>query len=339
MTSSNYSPSLWRRFVIFFHLGLAGLCLSTAEARSPLSLDILVRDGYGVVPINQPKPNTLVVSAVIDGRKMALVLDTGFGEEGITLDSSYSGMSVPREATVHRSETASGKTVDIRKGMAQSVVMGNVHISGAPLFFGTFKGFYEEQKDKFVSESRIDEATRVGASGFVGRGFLKTNNAIIDLQNLRLYLRPPGKGRRVQLGAALKGVGMAEASFSQMAGGNYLVDVEVNGVSGKMIMDTGATITGLDPRFAAQAKARGYGRRDLESLDAAGVHSSTDLAETRSFKIGGIPVRSPTLTMDNYPFYSASGGKIVGLLGVDVLGQNWGIIDFGQEKLYFAKAK
>jgi hypothetical protein len=38
-------------------------------------------------------------------------------------------------------------------------------------------------------------------------------------------------------------------------------------------------------------------------------------------------------------FYTTSGGKVIGLLGMDVLGQNWGIIDFGQQKLYFASAK
>jgi predicted aspartyl protease len=338
MVSLFCSGALRRLFTILFTFGTAGLCFSVAEAKSPLALDVLRRDGYGVVPISQPRPNTLVVSAVIDGRKLNLVLDTGYGVEGIALDSS-AGLNSPAGSASHTIETASGKRLDVRKGMAQSVIMGNVHIQGVPLLLGTFNGFYEEQKDKFVTESRIDAATRLGASGFLGRGFLKMNHAIIDLQNLRLYLRPPGTGRRVQLGPALKAVGMAEASFSQMASGTYLVDIELNGVPGKMFMDTGATLTGLDPRFAAQAKASGYGRRNLEALDAAGVHSSMDLAGSHSFKIGGIPVGAPTLTTSIFPFYTASGGKIVGLLGVDVLGQNWGIIDFGEEKLYFAKGK
>lgn len=69
-----------------------------------------------------------------------------------------------------------------------------------------------------------------------------------------------------------------------------------------------------------------------------GGHSSLDFAGPTSFKVGGIPIRTPTITLTNLPLYSETNGKIVGVLGLDVLGLNWSIIDFGQNKLYFAKA-
>ncbi len=332
---------LFRSILRLIGLGLAVVCCGAAQAKSPISLDVLRRDGYGVVRIAQPAPNTLVVPVSINGHSVKLLLDTGWGSEGITVDEA-SGVRVQAKGMKESGETAFGASHEISGGMAESVVIGNVQIHGAPVFFGKFNGLGKidgETHGSLLGQLSIGGAAAVGASGFLGRGFLRKNNAVIDLANLQLYLRPPGKGRRVDLGPALKAAGMGEASFAEMAHGNFLVNVEVNGVAGKMIMDTGASLTGLDVRFAARAKVRGNGRYGLNSIDAAGLKREEDLAEIGSFKIAGVPVHSPSVTLDNFRFYGSSGGKIVGLLGLDVLGQNWGIIDFGQQKLYFARAR
>jgi hypothetical protein len=73
-------------------------------------------------------------------------------------------------------------------------------------------------------------------------------------------------------------------------------------------------------------------------VDLAGVKKATDVVNTRSLSIGGVPIRSAALTLNTFYFYRETGGKVIGLLGMDVLGQNWGVIDFGSQKLYFAKA-
>lgn len=323
-----YSRSRLRFFVIFSCLGATGLCLSSAHASSPITLATLGRDGYGMVPISRPQPNDLVVRGTINGRNATLVLDTGWGADGISLDSGYAmSLKLPSEAVERHGESASGAPMSVRKGMPGLVVLGNVQIKGVPLLVGTFQGLRNEH----VRQS-------IGASGFAGAGFLRTNSAVIDLHNLRLYLRPPGKGRLAVLGPALKAVGLSEVPFARHGGGNFLVDVEINGATGKMIMDTGATLSGIDSRFASRIKARGYDSR-IVSIDAAGVISKRQLANVGSFKIGGVPVRAPDLTVGTFGVYSASGGKVIGLLGMDFLGQNWGIIDFGNQKLYFSKAK
>lgn len=77
----------------------------------------------------------------------------------------------------------------------------------------------------------------------------------------------------------------------------------------------------------------------MRRIDVAGVVSAADFAGTKALAIGGIPVRAPTVLVTNFAPYAASGGKLVGLLGLDVIGQNWGIIDFGRQKFYFARAK
>ena len=309
---------------------------SAAQARSPISLDILRRDGYGVVQVYQARENVLTVPAVVNGQKVRLEVDTGFGG-GIGLDSRFSGVDVAAGGEVRKGAGVTGKIVETRRGTVKTLVMGNVQLTDVPVEVGAFKGFDEEQTHKFTSSSDFDAdmGNPGSAAGFIGRDFLRTNSAIVDLPNHLLYLKPPGKGKKAQLSGALTKVGMGEAPIVD---GNRIA-VEINGVPATMIVDTGAVASLLDPRFAAKAKARGYGSSNMEFGDISGVRSKVDLTGLSNFKIGGISVRSSGATLMPFSYYPASGGKIVGLLGIDFLGQNWSIIDFGQQKLYFARAK
>jgi hypothetical protein len=65
-----------RVLVVLLGLGAVELCLSAAKAKAPLNLSVLARDGYGMVPISRPLPNSLVVRGNINGRDAKLVLDT-----------------------------------------------------------------------------------------------------------------------------------------------------------------------------------------------------------------------------------------------------------------------
>ena len=289
---------LWRRLTILSCLAVMSFSGGRAAARSPISLDVLQRDGYGVVGLVQDGQNKLYVPTEINGRKIRLFLDTGWGTEGITVGLKPSDLHIVPEKGVAITISASGARRAVGHGTAESVVMGNVQIQGTPIYFGRF----------------IED-------GVVGRGFLKRNNAIIDLTNLRLYLRPPGKGRRVDLGPALTALGLAKAPFFDAPHGTFVLNVEVNGLPTKMVLDTGAQVTLLDVRFAKAARAKGWGR-DLEQIDAVGVASPADFAGPKTFTIGGIPIRTPVVTLGRFAGYELTGGKVAGLLGLDVIGMN-----------------
>lgn len=289
-----------------------------------ISLDVLQRDGFGVVPIKRPQPNTLTVDATINGRKLRLNLDTGWGDEGITLDQDYARtMRVPTEPVKEFGRSASGKEITgVTRGRADQVLLGNVQMAGVPLFFAPLRSIQHEASRRTT-----------GVNGFLGAGFLRTCSAVVDLHNLRLYLRPPGTGKRAMIGPGLKGAGLAEAPFL-MRGHNAYVQVEVNGVPGHMILDTGATLAAVDTRLAPKMKTAEFNSR-AGVIDAAGVISRTKFAKLRSFKIGDVPVRAPDVRMGTFGFYGASRGEVIGVLGMDILGRNGTIIDFGQQKLYF----
>ncbi len=319
-----------KRFQLISCLALAAFLFSALPARAGLTLEALRRDGYGVVNIRQPRarPNDLIVEGTVNGRKVSLDLDTGFGDAGVSLDVSFTGtLGLQTTEMKERGVTATGKEIVVRQATANTVTLGNVVIKGVPVRFGVFKGIRGD-----------DQRREVGADGFLGSGFLRTCSAIIDLHNLKLYLRPPGTGRRAMLGPALTAAGLAEASFAQSGTSNCFVNVEINGVPAKMIIDTGATLSTVDNQFASQMKARAY-RSNLAFVDAAGVTDLADRVSLGSFKIDGIKANVPDLLLSQVNTYRTSGGKVVGLLGMDILGQNWSIIDFGQQKLYFAPSR
>lgn len=310
-----------RRLRAFLAVPVTCFLASVAEAR--IDLSVLQQQGYGVVEIKRPQPNTLTVQAKVNGQSLLLVLDTGWSGHGITLDAdSASALKGPMSNEESRVQSLSGKTLGFKKGVVDTVLLGNVEMHKVPVSVGNISGLHERG------------GRQIGANGFLTAGFLRTCSAVIDLHNLRLYLRPPGTGHRAVLGPGLRGAGLAEIPFSVTGNGHAIVEAEINGAKGAMLVDTGKSLTGVDARFASKVmKVVGYSSR-VGTLDAAGALSRTELAKLKSFKIGGVSLRAPDVRLENFPIYTQTNGKLVGFLGIDILGPNGTIIDFGNLKLY-----
>ena len=301
------------------------ICFAFSIAGARVDLSILQQQGYGVVELKRPKPNTLTVDAKINGHPALLVVDTGWSGHGITIDSESAGSlnATMRVDAAARAEALSGKKLTgYKKGVVDTVSLGNVEMHQVPVSTVYIGGLH----DASVRRS-------IGATGFLSAGFLRTCSAVIDLHNLRLYLRPPGTGHRAVLGPALRGAGLAEIPFSLTSSAQPMVEAEINGATGAMLVDTGKALTGVDGRFASKMKVTGYSSR-VGTIDAAGASMKTELAKIQSFKIGGVSLRAPDLRLEEFPVYTKTGGKLIGFLGIDILGPNGAIIDFGNLKLY-----
>ena len=280
-----------------------------------------------------PRENELIVRATINDRQVQLVLDTGASGpiNGLCLDRDLaSALKISTKATSGPAYTWAGNKMAVAEGMCKSVTMGNAQLTGVPLYFSNFVGL--RKSANLMATGYLNPVLTVGARGFVSNGFLRATSAIIDLPNLKLYLRPPGTGRRAMLGSALREI-MAEASLGR-AGQHFVVDAEVNGVAAKMVVDTGAFLTMLNRNFAARAKANLHTRGTM--TDAAGIEKDAWIAAVSSFKIGGVPVYAGQITVADTVLGSS---EIAGLIGMDLLGQNWGIIDCGGEKLYLGHVR
>jgi predicted aspartyl protease len=141
-------------------------------------------------------------------------------------------------------------------------------------------------------------------------------------------------GKVPQLSPALKSVGFSEANFQSSSG--LLVDVSLSDASTKMVIDTGADVSIVDSRFASQAKIKSFGATSVRMRDSAGAESTISWIDPASFKIGGVEALRTRLAARPTSLYQFTGGRIGGLLGMDFIGQSWGIIDLAQRKFYFA---
>lgn len=303
-------------------VAFACITLAGADAHAALvSLDVLQRDGYGAAEIKRPRPNVLTIMAEIDGRRTALMIDSAWTGEGVGLHAS-------------------------QNGRAERILVGNVQLAQVPV-----SGVNLDARPNQVSR----RAT--GAGGVIGAGFLRACSGVLDLQNLKLYLRPPGQGRRAALGPGLTGAGMAEVAFAAAGPRECLVPVEVNGVAGKMYVDTGSYLAAVDTRLSPRIGARpvvtraGHTRPqtsdeferitriDARSREVAALVENAPMTPLRSLTIGGVPARAPDIRLRKFDFYSESAPKAIGVLGMDILGSNGAVIDFGQQRLYFLPAR
>lgn len=162
----------------------------------------------------------LTVIATIDGRKERLVVDTGWAGEGISLQRNEAGALATAAQPMENFRTSArgGRIAQVKKQRAQRVLLGNVQLAQVPIFVGDFPSLREQVKRQTI-----------GGNGIIGAAFLRACSGIIDLQNLRLYLRPSGTGRRVDISGAMRALGLAEVRFEQTSENDCLVDVEING--------------------------------------------------------------------------------------------------------------
>ncbi len=118
-----------------------------------------------------------------------------------------------------------------------------------------------------------------------------------------------------------------------------------------MLLDTGAYFAAVDNRFRRAIRARpivtraGHLRPDefehVERIDAhrAEVRALVDNAPVtplRSFTVESVPVRAPDIRVRNLELGDP---ELMGVIGMDILGTNGAIIDFGGRKLYVLPAR
>jgi predicted aspartyl protease len=339
----NVSPGApgWLKSVIIT-IACAALFQAPVQARGLIHLDTIQRDGYGVVQLKQPVSNEFFLEASLNGHPIRLILDTGAASHNILLSNGCAKfMRVPPHAIKGTVLSITGKAIKaISEGTADSLALGNIQVSGTKLNFASFDFLHTRSiQGLWYTDGMLGNARAVNldADGFLGMGFLQKCAAILDLPNARLYLKPPGSGRVPQLEPALKALGYLSTNF-ELTGLGLVIEVSINGTNGKMIVDTGADVTTIDRRFAAQAKLRTY-RTGTRFKDAAGAETEAEAADPASFKVGGAEAMRSKMDVLPTGLYADTGGKVIGLLGMDFLGQSWGIIDFAQHKLYFTAVK
>lgn len=317
----------------------AGLLAAPGAGRGQIiALDALARSGYVSVPLKRPQPNVLAVEASINGHDVQMVVDTGCTHV-LVRRILLSRLGLKTTAIQSKVSGASGRRAEdgVQGATADRIRVGNMELTDVPVVFSELGTMNSDRSRGAPVGSYIAPPSQRLGDGFLGADFLSACSAVLDLQNLKLYLRPPGHGQRVDLGPGLRGVGMTEIPFSNSDRNRYHVKVEINGTPGEMLLDTGDYFTTLSAMHGTRLKLDGFHSR-LLSRDITGAQLQVSRVALQSFKVGAFPAPTDdTVLLSNLSLGQED--SLLGILGMDVIGRNAGVIDCGQRKLYLLKTR
>jgi predicted aspartyl protease len=188
------------------------------------------------------------------------------------------------------------------------------------------------------------------ADGLIGRDLLRRYKAVINCRSRQLFLKADA-GARLDLASITRTQGFTAIRIEE-TGRGLTVPCTIAGRAGRLVLDTGAFLTGFDDDAARLLGLSGQPSA-ATARSFEGRVRPLQLVQVDDFKIGGVAVppqkfvvtdlftRKPLRTytgMGRIEFYSprsgARGDRIYGLLGSELLDLHQAIIDLDSMTLF-----
>jgi len=290
-------------------LWLSAQVSRSAAASAPGALKtFLEHEGYGGSPLQRRFGNHLFANTVIDGRRTALMIDSGCP---ITLIDRTSARKLGLQVQETRRYIGGVTGVAERYGVSKlaTLAMGNCTFTNVPV--------------EVANENQINVIARPHLDGLFGAHEMSKFGMIVDCTRQMLYVNPKGPSASTsqKLAQFLVGRGFTRIPMRFNSDEHLEIEAAVNGHPVRLIVDTGSGMTLLSASVATAA--------------------GTSLASNMSFGGEGIGyVKQLTLgtnlTVNNAEVAVGNVAKMVGagLLGEEYLSWNFGIIDVGGMNLY-----
>jgi predicted aspartyl protease len=282
--------------------------LSQAAGPPPAALKtFLEREGFGGSPLQRRFGNHLFATTLINGRRTALMIDSGCP---ITLLDRASAQKLG----LHVEETKSyigGVTGEAeRYGLSKltTLAMGNCTFANVPV--------------EVANESQINLIARPHLDGLFGAHEMAKFGMIIDCARQMIYVNPkgPSPATTQKLAQFLAGRGFTRIPMRLNGDKHLEVDAAINGHPVRLIVDTGAAMTLLSAPVASSAGT---------SLSALYSARGEGIGHVQQLSVGN-------LTINNAEVMVAHVAKMVGagLLGEEYLSWNFAVVDVGGMNLF-----
>ena len=296
-----------------FSLGLAFVAIAlsqplTLDAAAPAALKtFLEHEGFGGSSLQRRFGNHLFANTIINGRRTALMIDSGCP---ITLIDRTSAQKLG----LHMQETkkyVGGVTGHAeRYGISKlaTLAMGNCTFANVPV--------------EVAEESQINLIARPHLDGLFGAHEMAKFGMIIDCARQMIYVNPKGPSASTtqKLAQFLAGRGFTRIPMRFNSDEHLEIDAAINGHPVRLIVDTGSGMTLLS---APVATAAGTSLSPNLSFHGEGIGNVQQLA------LGNLVVNNAQVMVGNV-------AKMVGagLLGEEYLSWNFAIVDVGGMNLY-----
>jgi predicted aspartyl protease len=280
---------------------LSGAAEKGSSSQPAALKTFLERQGFGGSPLQRRFGNHLFVTAVMNGRRTALMIDSGCPQTLIDRTSARRiGLGV---------QETKGYVVGVggnaeRSGVSKvaTLAMGNCTFTNVPVQVA------EESEINLISQPHLD--------GLFGAHEMAKFGMIVDCARQMIYVNPKGPSAATtqKLAQFLGGRGFTRIPMRFNSDHHLEVDAAVNGHPVRLIVDTGAGMTLLS---APVASASGT------SLSPLGIGHIQQLA------LGKLIVNNAEVAVANVAKFVGAG-----LLGEEYLSWNFAVVDVGGMNLY-----
>jgi len=274
----------------------------------------LEHEGYGGSPLQRRLGNHLFATTIINGRRMALCIDTG---SPFTLfdASSAKSLGLKVQATDAHISGVTGFVEKAGTANLATLAMGNCTFVNVPV------GVADTGDLNSIRGAHLD--------GLFGAHEMSKFGMIVDCTRQMLYVNPNGSSatKSQKMAEFLRARGFVRIPMRFNKGHHLVVDGAVNGHPAHFIVDTGAGTTFLSAPFAYSSGAATTGVNLIAGGVTGGVLSEK-VARIKELTLGNLVVHNAELTIGDAKVDAD------GLLGEEYLSWNFGIVDLGGMNLF-----
>ena len=281
-----------------------------AEGAPAALKTFLEHEGYGGSPLQRRFGNHLFVDTLIDGRKTALMIDTGCPFTLIDRTSARRiGLGLKETKSAITGITGNRKPYDV--STIARLAMGNCTFENVPV--------------QVAEEGDVNRYARPHLDGLFGAHEMAKFGMVVDCSRQMLYANPRGSSAATSqaLASFLQGRGFVRVPMNFNSGHHLEVDAQVNLRSVKLIVDTGAFATVISAPIAEGSGA---------AMDSSMSYRGQGIARLGELSIGSFKLNNAEVFVAN--MHEMAGA---GLVGEDYLSGNFGVIDLGGMNLYLRR--
>jgi len=141
------------------------------------------------------------------------------------------------------------------------------------------------------------------------------------------------------LGQYLSGYGYSPVSLGKLPTGHETLEVEINGVKGRFILDSGAGASVVHTAYAAKYGLNSPTSDDNRTATGAGGHTAISRHPIDSLSLGGAVMDQKQVSIMDLggvvaAIKAATGEEIDGVIGQDILTRHDAVIDISKQTLY-----
>lgn len=279
-----------------------------AAGAAPAALKtFLEHEGYGGSPLQRRFGNHLFVNALLNGRRGALMIDSGCPDTLINRSSAQRLALGAKETKGYIvGVTGSAERVGISK--LATLTMGNCTFTNVPVAVAN------EEQINFIARPHLD--------GLFGAHEMSRFGMIIDCARQMMYVNPRGSSAATsqKLAQFLASRGFSRIPMHFNPDHHLEVDAALNGRPTKLTVDTGS---GFSLISAPVATASGATMSSRLSYRGEGI------GYIKQMTLGSLVVNNAEVAVGNVANFVGAG-----LLGEEYLSWNFGIVDVGGMNLY-----